>query len=975
MSEKKSTTGTKGTAPTRSSAKTSTAKSTASKRKPAASSAKKKTGTAAKKTTATQTDRQKRLLHRSIRAGVYLFLAFVGVLSLFKVEGFVLNWYKALFGALLGYGYYLTPLCFLAASVMLVARMKHKVRARETAIFCVPVLFGAMGHMLRDISQYPPGLAGIRQLCVTGRELTSGGLISGLLGRFLKSALSAGGGIFLCVLAIVGCIFVATGTNPLEFIKMLRPTPEEEDDEEEKSEPAWMRRRREQQAAKAAAKAAEKEKKSAEPEILNYGYDEALPFDLNGRKKPAKVPETSAAGTTGGKKLTSLGGGFVDFFHKDESDTPAVPARKDPTAPAVPTFEVSDAALQEPRTEPAVRPDPFGFGFPADKPEPQPPFGHADPMPEDDLLPFDFSGAPVVRPIEPAAETPAAEEPAPVIDAPFDLSGAKRTDGQPLPSQDAAFAIFTEDNPPPAELSLDEKRQAASEAHEAAAADNQVAAQLSKEAEKAEAGQYIYPPLSLLTPGEPSLGADHESIVRCAERLIDTLKSFNIEATIVNVTKGPTITRYELQLQRGIKFSKVTNLADDIALALGAAAVRIAPIPSNNSVGIEVPNDIQETVSLRDVLQNKAFSGAKSKVSFAVGKDIAGQCVVGDIAKMPHMLIAGTTGSGKSVCINSILISLIYKSSPEEVRLILVDPKMIELGMYNGVPHLLIPVVTEPKKAAGALNWAVGEMMRRYKLLADYNVRSLEAYNEEVRRRGEGKVLPQIVIVIDELADLMMVAAKEVEESIARIAQMARAAGMHLIVATQRPSTDVITGLMKANIPSRVSFAVASQIESRIILDQTGAEKLIGRGDMLYNPLGAGKPQRVQGCFVSSPEVESVIEFVKKTSTAEYSQEILDHIERQAEAQAAAQRGDKGGDDGEEGDDPLLMDAISVVVDRGEASTSLLQRRLKLGYARAARLIDMMEERGIVGPFEGSKPRSVSLTRDQWAEMQLRMKG
>ena len=328
MSEKKSTTGTKGTAPTRSSAKTSAAKSTASKSKPAASSAKKKTGTAAKKTTATQTERQKRLLHRSIRAGVYLFMAFVGVLSLFKVEGFVLNWYKALFGALLGYGYYLTPLCFLAASVMLVARMKHKVRARETAIFCVPVLFGAMGHMLRDISQYPPGLAGIKQLCVTGRELTSGGLISGLLGRLLKSALSAGGGIFLCVLAIVGCIFVATGTNPLEFIKMLRPIPEEEDDEEEKSEPAWMRRRREQQAAKAAAKTAEKEKKSAEPEILNYGYDEALPFDLNGRKKPAKVPETSAAGTTGGKKLTSLGGGFVDFFHKDESDPlPYRPAR------------------------------------------------------------------------------------------------------------------------------------------------------------------------------------------------------------------------------------------------------------------------------------------------------------------------------------------------------------------------------------------------------------------------------------------------------------------------------------------------------------------------------------------------------------------------------------------------------------------------------------------------------------------------
>ena len=961
MSEKKSTSKAK-------SSQADTAKSTA-KSKSTSGATRKKSGSAKK--TSTQNDRQKRLLHRSIRAGVYLFLAFVGVLSLFRFEGFLLDWYRALCGALFGFGYYLTPICFLSASVMLIARMKYKVRARETAIFCIPVLFGAMGHMLRDFSVYPSGLAGIKQLCITGRELSSGGLISGLLGRLLKAAVSAGGGIFLCLLAIMGCIFVATGTNPVEFIKALRPAPEDADDEEEDAdghkEPAWLRRLRERKAAKAARKARAAEKAAAQQAAAKTAAPAA----------PAAAP---AAKPASNKKLTSVGGGFVDFFRKEEGETEAAPAETVSTDPEL-------LAAIEAAEKTTIRPPLF--------------FEQGDkPTGEDDLLPFDSVMPPVIRPEHTAepesaeitpiirfpvsapaaapAATPAPDaepkaEPDP-IDAPFDLSGAKTFDGAPLPT-DTSFDIFTEDNPPPAELSLDEKRQAASEAHEQAAAENQTAAQLTKTADRAEAGQYIYPPLSLLTPGEPSLGADHESIVRCAERLLDTLKSFNIEASIVNVTKGPTITRYELQLQRGIKFSKVTNLSDDIALALGASAVRIAPIPSNNSVGIEVPNDIQETVSLRDVLQNKSFSGAKSKVSFAVGKDIAGQCVVGDIAKMPHMLIAGTTGSGKSVCINSILISLIYKASPEEVRLILVDPKMIELGMYNGVPHLLIPVVTEPKKAAGALNWAVGEMMRRYKLLAEYNVRSLEAYNEEVRRRGEGKVLPQIVIVIDELADLMMVAAKEVEESIARIAQMARAAGMHLIVATQRPSTDVITGLMKANIPSRVSFAVASQIESRIILDQTGAEKLIGRGDMLYNPLGSGKPQRVQGCFVSSPEVESVIEFVKKTSTAEYSQEVLDHIERQAEAQAAAARGEKGGDDGEEGDDPLLMDAISVVVDRGEASTSLLQRRLKLGYARAARLIDMMEERGIVGPFEGSKPRSVTLTRDQWAEMQLRMKG
>ncbi|MDD6316070.1 MAG: DNA translocase FtsK [Clostridia bacterium] len=929
------------------------AKSTGSSRTAktgAGASRKKSTGTAAgtKKKSAgkkaqTAAERQKRLLHRTVRACVYLFLAFLGVLSIFNVQGFLIDWYKALFAALFGFGYYLTPLIFLCASVLLIARMKYKVRAREAALFCIPLFFGAMGHMVRDISAYPAGLEGLKQLCVTGRALTSGGLISGLLGRFLKAALSAGGGIFLCLLAIAGCGFIAAGTNPVTFIKKLRPAPEEPDEDEPAKKPA----------AKPAPAPA--------PAAGTLGFDEDLPFDLTPKKRPAAdQPAVTTVELQPGKKRAGARGGFVDFFRKDKPEPArqpeANPVRRDPTAPPEPSFTTIDTALNgsfEPLDAVMAKNPPVAGTFGSDTAAPDKPAAAetAPAAPEDDAgmpPPFDFDK------LTAAPRTPAQTD-----------SPASR----PQAPADAGFDIYTADNPPPAEMSLDEKRQAAGEAHEKAAEENQ--ASLAAAPEKAEAGQYIYPPLSLLTPGDPSIGADHESIVRCADRLIDTLRSFNIEAAIVNVTKGPTITRYELQLQRGIKFSKVTSLSDDIALALGAVSVRIAPIPSNNSVGIEVPNDIQEVVSLRDVLQSKAFTGAKSKISFAVGKDIAGQCVVGDISKMPHMLIAGTTGSGKSVCINSILISLIYKASPEEVRLILVDPKMIELGMYNGIPHLLIPVVTDPKKAAGALNWAVGEMMRRYKLLAEYNVRSLDAYNEEVRRRGEDKTLPQIVIIIDELADLMMVAAKEVEESIARIAQMARAAGMHLIVATQRPSTDVITGLMKANIPSRISFAVASQIESRIILDQTGAEKLIGRGDMLYNPLGAGKPLRVQGTFISSPEVESVIDFVKNTSTAEYSQEILDHIERQAESK---KEGTPGGD-GEEADDPLLMDAISVVVDRGEASTSLLQRRLKLGYARAARLIDIMEERGIVGPYEGSKPRAVLLTRDQWSEMQLRMRG
>ena len=416
------------------------------------------------------------------------------------------------------------------------------------------------------------------------------------------------------------------------------------------------------------------------------------------------------------------------------------------------------------------------------------------------------------------------------------------------------------------------------------------------------------------------------------------------------------------------------------ALALGAANVRIAPIPDKSAVGIEVPNKTVNTVFIRECIGSNAFANAKSRLSFAVGKDITGRPVIGDIAKMPHMLIAGTTGSGKSVCINSMLISLLYKSTPEEVRLIMVDPKMVELGNYNGIPHLLIPVVTDPKKAAGALNWAVGEMERRYKLFADHQVRNLVGYNDLMRSEKakaeqtedghpeQYQVLPQIVIVIDELADLMMVAAKEVENSICRIAQKARAAGMHLVVATQRPSSDVITGIMKANIPSRIAFAVASQIESRIILDTTGAEKLIGKGDMLFAPLGQGKPKRVQGCFISDEEVQAVVNAVKAQSQSDYSAEVMEQIERRAEQSGKPDSGAAAQDTGE--GDELLPAAVDVILETGQASVSFLQRRLKLGYARAARIVDEMEERGIIGPYEGAKPRQLLITREQWEQMQ-----
>ena len=480
---------------------------------------------------------------------------------------------------------------------------------------------------------------------------------------------------------------------------------------------------------------------------------------------------------------------------------------------------------------------------------------------------------------------------------------------------------------------------------------------------------YCFPPIDLLKPPARN-GVDGTlEMKENSKRLNETLISFKIDAHIINVTRGPSVTRYEVELDKGVRLNKLTSCADDIALSLGASGVRIAAVPGKISVvGIEVPNRAVTNVNLREVIDSPEFNKSKSKSSFAVGKDIGGTCIVGNIAKMPHMLIAGTTGSGKSVCMNSIIISLLYKASPEDVKLIMVDPKMVELGIYNGIPHLLIPVVTDPKKAAGSLQWAVTEMLRRYKLMSEAGVRDLESYNQMVAGEEiEGEKMPQIVVIIDELADLMLVAAKEVEDSICRIAQMGRASGMHLIIATQRPSADVITGLMKANIPSRIAFSVASAMESRIILDTMGAEKLVGKGDMLYSPIGTGKPQRVQGCFVTDGEVEAVANYVKQHYVADYDQQVLEEIEKKAVQTGKKNAAPDPEPSSEELDgDELLPQAVDVILETGQASVSMLQRRLKLGYARAARIVDEMEEKGIVGPFQGAKPRSILITKEQW---------
>ena len=532
--------------------------------------------------------------------------------------------------------------------------------------------------------------------------------------------------------------------------------------------------------------------------------------------------------------------------------------------------------------------------------------------------------------------------------------------------------------PAPAPVPMTEKQRKQAVRAEVETATAEVSEAIEKELAEGEEA-YRYPPITLLDENTDDNHQEVGAELRLnSQRLASALASFGVDAHPGEVVHGPSVTRYEFTLDQGVKLSKLTNLSDDIALALGATGVRIAPIPGKiSAVGIEVPNKAVTAVRIRDVIESREFTNHPSTVAFAVGKDIGGSAIVGNIARLPHVLIAGTTGSGKSVCTNSLIVSLLYKSTPDEVRFIMVDPKMVELAPYNGIPHLLIPVVTDPKKAAGALQWAVYEMMKRYKMFSERGVKDLAGFNALCESDPELKKLPTVVVVIDELADLMLVAAKEVEESICRVAQMGRAAGMHLVIATQRPSSDVITGLMKANIPSRIAFAVASSLESRIILDTTGAEKLVGKGDMLYFPLGNQKPTRVQGCFITPEEIERVVNFVKESGTADYSDEVMEKIEEVMKQSDKGSGKSSGGsapapDEGE-GCDELLGAAVEVILETGQASVSMLQRRLKLGYSRAARLVDQMEERGIVGPFEGSKPRQLLITKEQWQE--LKMKG
>ena len=817
---------------------------------------------------------KKRPIRREVGGVVCLVLALCIAFSYFQQGGWLLDRPAALCRGLVGYGYYTAAPVLLLVSYILLFHRGRNVTACVVGAALLPVLLGAMLHLVLCKTDYSSVDGIAKLLWRSGLAMESGGVLSATLAIMLVKLVKKTLAMILLAVLLVTCLMLAFRLTPaavLEAVRSHERVPYEPEDDEEEAPSAHA----------AALKSAEKPRARID-----------IPLDGETREPPKKE-------------------GKLSGFFTQKSD-------------AVRTPDELLAAKAPPAGKPMQMPAPA----PASVPEPTYTM---------------VAGAPL-------AETPSV--PVPAAPAVAAASAA-------VPAAPAANA--------PAKPSAPE---------EVAAEAEKVAGEIESELEQ-DIPEYTFPPITLLDEGRAGNAVEAGAELRNnSRRLAETLKSFGVDARAGDVVRGPSVTRYEFMLDQGVKLSKITNLSDDIALALGASGVRIAPIPDKISVvGIEVPNKLVSAVHIRDVLESRDFTQHKSSVAFAVGKDIAGNNIVGNIAKLPHVLIAGTTGSGKSVCTNSLIVSLLYKSTPDEVRFIMVDPKMVELAPYNGIPHLLIPVVTDPKKAAGALQWAVYEMMKRYKMFSERNVKDLAGYNALAAADDTLKKLPSVVVVIDELADLMLVAAKEVEESICRVAQMGRAAGMHLVIATQRPSADVITGLMKANIPSRIAFAVASSLESRIILDTTGAEKLVGRGDMLYAPLGEGKPRRVQGCFISAEEIDRVVGFVKANGAAQYDESVISKIEENV---AEKEKGGKGAPSGaapepvaDEGDE-LLPAAIDVVMETGQASVSMLQRRLKLGYSRAARIVDEMETRGIVGPFEGSKPRQLLITREKWEEIKMR---
>ena len=861
-------------------------------------------------------------IRREVGACVCLVLALLTVLCCFRIDAAILNLLGSVFRGLIGAGFYILPFSFVMSFLILILHDGRPVALRVTCTFLTAALVGSLVQLVGGSFDAPEGWEVVTALWDGGISGTAGGVLSGGLASLLAALISRIGAVIVVIVGMLLSLITSLNMTVASIVTAIKNRPRAE-----YAEPQREHKDTAQAIVDTVATHHIEHVQRAEQRRASRMSEFDLPVD--DPPLPEETPKKSA------KRSAPMRPDVFVENSRRQAKLSAAPAQEPEAAEA-------PAAAQ---AEPEVHTD-YKSQFDAliaDQPEP--PAKMAEPEPEEEPAPI-----PNVIPMTQPRQMP------PLIIDHFD---APKPEPQPAPAPEEPL-------PPLQVPEQPEKLKKADVQLEAA----QIAQQITQQ-EPAKP-EYQFPPVDLLKAGSGQAHDGTEEMRQNAERLSDTLQSFGIEAHIINVTRGPSVTRYELELQRGVKLSKVTNLADDIALALGASGVRIAAIPDKISVvGIEVPNRIVSVVMAREVIDSPEFAKHKSKVSFAVGKDIGGNRIIGDIGKLPHLLIAGTTGSGKSVCMNSLIISLLYKAKPEEVKLIMIDPKMVELGIYNGIPHLLIPVVTDPKKAAGSLQWAVTEMMRRYRMMADAGVRDLESYNKQARMSADDELepMPQIVVVIDELADLMLVAAKEVEESICRIAQMGRASGIHLVIATQRPSADVITGLMKANIPSRIAFAVASAMESRIILDTAGAEKLVGKGDMLYAPLGQGKPKRVQGCFITDDEVQEVVSFVKASSEAEYSDSVMAEIDKKAAESGKTGSGSSGSTaaetDGSDGDE-MLPAAVDVILETGQASVSMLQRRLKLGYARAARIMDEMEERGIVGPFEGSKPRQLLITREQW---------
>ena len=861
-------------------------------------------------------------IRREVGACVCLVLALLTVLCCFRIDAAILNLLGSVFRGLIGAGFYILPFSFVMSFLILILHDGRPVSLRVTCTFLTAALVGSLVQLVGGSFDAPEGWEVVTALWDGGISGTAGGVLSGGLASLLAALISRIGAVIVVIVGMLLSLITSLNMTVASIVTAIRNRPRAE-----YAEPQREHKDTAQAIVDTVATHHIEHVQRAEQRRASRMSEFDLPVD--DPPLPEETPKKSA------KRSAPMRPDVFVENSRRQAKPSAAPAQ-DPEAAEAP------AAAQ---AEPEVHTD-YKSQFDAliaDQPEP--PAKMAEPEPEEEPAPI-----PNVIPMTQPRQMP------PLIIDHFD---APKPEPQPAPAPEEPLSPLQTPEQP-------EKLKKADVQLEAA----QIAQQITQQ-EPAKP-EYQFPPVDLLKAGSGQAHDGTEEMRQNAERLSDTLQSFGIEAHIINVTRGPSVTRYELELQRGVKLSKVTNLADDIALALGASGVRIAAIPDKISVvGIEVPNRIVSVVMAREVIDSPEFAKHKSKVSFAVGKDIGGNRIIGDIGKLPHLLIAGTTGSGKSVCMNSLIISLLYKAKPEEVKLIMIDPKMVELGIYNGIPHLLIPVVTDPKKAAGSLQWAVTEMMRRYRMMADAGVRDLESYNKQARMSADDELepMPQIVVVIDELADLMLVAAKEVEESICRIAQMGRASGIHLVIATQRPSADVITGLMKANIPSRIAFAVASAMESRIILDTAGAEKLVGKGDMLYAPLGQGKPKRVQGCFITDNEVQDVVTFIKDSSEAEYSDSVMAEIDKKAAESGKSGSGSSGSTAAEtessDGDE-MLPAAVDVILETGQASVSMLQRRLKLGYARAARIMDEMEERGIVGPFEGSKPRQLLITREQW---------